>query len=119
MFANTITIGFASGSVTLNRINQDQYSSEYMKRTATKQYTLKIRHNRSKATASRPAYDRHNVELIVKTFQDGDTPEYDTKAYFVMENLPSDDTIEVMDALADWAIATSGSNLTALLGWES
>lgn len=119
MFANTITIGFSSGSVTLNRINQDQYSSEYMKRTATNQYTLKVRHSTSKATASKPAYDRHNVEIIVKTFAVDDTPEYDTKAYFVMEQLPSDDSIEVMDALADWAIATSGANLTALLGWES
>jgi hypothetical protein len=47
--------------------------------------------------------------------------EYHRKIYIVLETLASDGVLVVAeaDAIADWMIATSNSNLEALIGWES
>lgn len=120
MFANTIVLPLPSGNITLVRINQDGYSSEYYFRNATDGYTLKIRHTRVNASAGRSeAYDRHNVELTHVKFAAADVPQYDRKVYFVTENKPGDSAFDEADGLFDYAIATSDAFLKALDGWES
>lgn len=119
MFGNTLVLPHSGGDVTMVKINQDGYSSEYLYRGALSQYRAKIRHTKTKATATRPSYDRHNVEVVETIFEAGDEAEYERKVYIVFETLPEDGDVENIDALADWAIATANSNLDSLVGWES
>lgn len=119
MLGDTFVLPHSGGDITLNKINQDGYSAEYLFRNATHQVVVKVRHTKTKATTSRPSYDRHNVEVVETVFLAGEVAEYQRKAYFVMEQLPTDVDVEYMDALADWAILTVNANLDALMGWES
>lgn len=118
MLGSTFVLGLASGSKTLPLVNQaNDYSAEYYLREAAKSYRVSVRH--SKVTRNGLEYDRHNVEATVTTFATSTTPEVYNKAYFVIELTPGDTYVDVMDALADWSIASTNANLVKLLGWES
>lgn len=119
MFGNTLVLPQAGGDITLVKINQDTYSSEYLFRNTTNQYRARIRHTKVTATATRAAADRHNVEVVKTVFAAGDVPEYEQKVYIVIEHKPGDVPTPLVDALLDWGILTSNVNITSLLGWES
>lgn len=119
MFGDTFVLPHSGGDVTMVKINQDGYSSEYMFRDSTSQYTAKIRHNRTKATSLKPSYDRHNVEITETIFATESVEEFTRKVYVVLELLPNDVDVENADALADWLIASTNANLDSLVGWES
>jgi hypothetical protein len=118
MFGNTLVLTIGGVATTLVKINQDNYGSEYLFKDAVTQVTARIRHTQTSSKNS-PKRDRHNVEVVRIIFADGDEPEETQKAYFVMEQIPSDLSIALMSALATWALASSGANLTSLVGWES
>lgn len=119
MLGNTLVLPQAGGDITLVKINQDQYSSEYLFRNTTTQYRAKIRHTTVSAKGASPAYDRHNFEVVQTVFQAGDVPEYYRKYYFVLELLPGDTSVVLADAVADLSIASSNAFLASLVGWES
>lgn len=120
-FGATLVLPQSGGDITMTKINQDGYSSEYYFRNATDSYRAKVRHstvNRGSKLEPR-LYDRHNVEVVRTTFGVSGAPDTFVKVYFVTEQLPSSTDVILADALFDWAIATSDANLTALLGWQS
>jgi hypothetical protein len=117
MLGSTFVLGLASGSKTLPLVTQDGYAAEYYLRESAKSYRVRVRH--SNVTRNGVEYDRHNVEAVITVFASGAVAEYQETAYFITEQLASDSIVELMDALADWAIASSNANLTKLLGWES
>lgn len=119
MLGNTLVLPQAGGNITLVKINQDSYSSEYLFRDATSQYRARIRHTKTAAKGGKPAYDRHNFEVVQTIFASGEVAEYERKFYFVIEHLPSDTSVALSDAVADLAIATTNAFLVSLLGWES
>lgn len=120
MLGNTFVLPQVGGNITLQLINQDGYSSEYLFKDATGSYRLRIRHTKTSPTASRPAaYDRHNLEVVQTIFAAGAVPEYERKFYFVIEHLPSDTSVALHDAVADKIIETSNALLTGLFGWNS
>lgn len=119
MLGDTFVIPHSSGNITCNKINQDGYSSEYLFRDATHQFVVKVRHSTVNATATLKKRDRHNVEIVQTVFDADPDLVIVRKSYLVIENYVDDVDIECMDALADWAIATSNSNLDALIGWQS
>jgi hypothetical protein len=119
MLGNTLVLPLSSGNVTLIKINQDGYSSEYLFRDATHQYIARIRHTKTKATDTRPSYDRHNFEVVRTVWAAGAVAEYDQKFYFVIEQLPNDVAVIIGDGVADLAIATSNAFLVSLMAWES
>jgi len=121
MLGNTLVLPQAGGDITMVKINQDGYSSEYLFRNSTDQYRAKIRHTKTNANAAtgRAAYDRHNFEVVRTTFAVGDVAEFDRKFYFVIEHVPGDTSVALADAVADLAIATSNAFLNSLMGWES
>lgn len=119
MLGNTLVLPVSGGDVTNVKINQDQYSSEYMFRDTTSQYRCKIRHTRTKAAGGKPAYDRHNFEVVQTVFAAGDVAEFERKFYFVWEHLPQDTSVLLGDAVADLVIASSNAFLVSLKGWES
>jgi hypothetical protein len=119
MLGNTLVLPQVGGDITLVKINQDAYSSEYMFKNSTSEYRARIRHNKTSASNGRPSYDRHNFEVVQTIFAAGDVAEYQRKFYFVWEVLPSETSKDLADAVADLAIASSGAFLTSMLGWES
>jgi len=119
MLGNTLVLPVSGGDITMVKINQDGYSSEYLFRNATHQYRARIRHTKTNATTTRPSYDRHNFEVVRTVFVAGAVAEYEQKFYFVIEQLPGDTSVLIGDAVSDLSIATSNAFLTSLIGWES
>lgn len=120
MLGNTLTLPQVGGDKVLIKINQDQYSSEYLLRESLGEYRAKIRHTKVGPTAARPyEADRHNFEVVHVVFAAGDVAQYERKFYFVMESKPGDTATNLADAVADLMILTSNAFLTALNGWES
>nr|UJQ84891.1 MAG: putative coat protein [Leviviridae sp.] len=123
MIGDTITItmgGFGGDPRVLKKINQDNYSSEYMHRTVTDELVLKVRHAKEKARNGAPALDRHNVVLSQRVFATVDSPERYREFYFVYRVAPGDDLSDANLGplgLSDW-IMTIG-NIDKIAGWES
>jgi hypothetical protein len=119
MLGDTFVLPVTGGDVTLKKIKEEAYSSEYMFRDTTSKYVVKIRHTTVKATPTRPQYDRHNLEAVQTVFAAGSVPEYERKFYFVYEVLPSDTSVLLGNAVSAKAVASSNAILVALLNWES
>lgn len=119
MFGDTLNLTIDETPVSLVKINQDGYSSEYLFRDSEEVIRARIRHTTTRNGGGAGSRDRHNVEVVRTTFETSTNPERIEKAYFVMENSPSESSSGLMVALASWAAATSGSNLVKLENWES
>jgi hypothetical protein len=119
MLGNTLTLPLTGGDVVLVKINQDAYSSEYALRTSTIVWRAKIRHSNVKATATAPAYDRHNFEVVKTTLATDTVPEFYQKFFFVDERKPGDTGVVLADGIADLMIASSNAFLASLVQWES
>lgn len=119
MLGSTFVLGLASGSKTLPQVNPggQRFAGEYYLRETLKDYRVRVRHSTLEVDGQ--TYNRHNVEVTITTFATSTTVETYHKAYFVIELIPNDTSVEPIDALSDWAIATSNSNITKLLGFES
>lgn len=118
-FGATLVVAYGGANKTLNRINQDNYGSEYYLREATIEYRLKIRHSKeSPSKVTGKGFDRHNVELTVTVLATPTTPAIVRQAYSVFRNDGYDDFAEVKKtdkALSD--LLSSGSVIDDLLSW--
>jgi len=122
MFADPQTVTINGTAITFARINQDNYSSEYLARSSSGEQRLKIRNTSYVDKTSKLAFDRHNVELTITVFASGANPSFRRKAYFVIENQVGDtltDPIQTAAGLFAWATAATNANLTKLLNSES
>lgn len=119
MLGNTLVLPLSTGNVTLLKINQDSYSSEYLYKGTLSEYRTKIRHSKTTSTATKPSNDRHNIEVTEVTYATGTAAEFERKVYLVVEQPPSDSSIVNQDGLCDWLIATANVNLISLMNWES
>lgn len=119
MFASPLVLPHADGNISCIRINQDNYGSEYLYRSAVGQVRIKIRHSVKKATAVTVEADRHNVEITQTVYATESTDELTRKVYIVVEQQASDTDVKLVDALADWLIATANANTLSLLSWSS
>lgn len=117
-----VTLGGSGGTArTLTKINQDNFSAEYLGREASglDEIRLRVRHTKETAKNGATALDRHNFVLTQTVFATPTAPEITREFYFVMRALPSDAAASVVDlaeAVTYWATA---ANLGKILGWES
>jgi hypothetical protein len=123
MFSDPQTLTVNVTGKSLVRINQDQYSSEYLLRSATNEFRLKIRNSTYRDKARNVLIDRHNVEFTEVVFPVAPaTLSTVRKTYFVVENQQGDtltDPTYDAAALFNWAIASTNANITKLLNFES
>ena len=120
MLGNTLTLPQVGGDKVLVKISEQNYSSEYLLRSATDEYRARIRHTKVGPTATRPyTADRHNFEVVQTVFAAGGVEQYERKFYFVIETKPGDTATNLADAVADLMILTSNAFLVSLNGWES
>lgn len=123
MLGDTLTVtldGSGGTAVVLNKINQDTYSSEYLKKRTDDEIRVRIKHSKDTVKAGAQAFDRHVVTFEQFSFPTVDKPlGVMRSATLTIRNSPSDAEATVTDlgeALAFWAADT---NLTKLFGWES
>jgi hypothetical protein len=123
MFADPSTVTINAVAKNLVRINQDQYSSEYLLRSATDEIRLRIRNTSYLDKKRNVMIDRHNVELTQTVFPVAPaTLDIVRKGYFVLENQRGDtltDPVNVIAGLMGWATASTNANLNKLVNFES
>lgn len=123
MFADPTTVTIDAVANDLVRINQDQYSSEYLLRSATDEIRLRIRNTSYLDKRRNVMIDRHNVELIQTIFPVAPaTLSVIRKSYVVVENQQGDtldDPVLHTAGLLAWLTASTNANLTKLMNFES
>jgi len=112
-----ITLAVA-GAKSLNKINQDNYGSEFLLRETLVEYRAKVRHSVTKPDANGVVYDRHNFEVVITTFATSTVPEFHEKFYFVQENVRGQTNVDLPDAVADLMIASTDAFLVKLNTWQ-
>lgn len=122
MLGDTFTVPHADGDIVCVKINQDGYSSEYLKRDSGGLFetSVRVRHTVVTGKNGAPDRERHNVEFTQTVYATESEDEFQRKVYVVFEQLSSDGDWKLTDALADWlASGGIGANILKLVGWES
>lgn len=117
----TVTVGGSGGAANVcSKIQESGYSSEYLKKNATDEVRVRVRHLKETAAAGKTPLDRHNVVFTQYVYPTEAKPLGVTReVQLIIRNDPTDavaDVTNMGEALAFWA--TSG-NLDKLFGWES
>lgn len=90
-FGSTLTVTVNAVAKVLNRINQDNYGSEYFLRSSTEMYRMKIRHQKESPNADGIVIDRHNAELTHTVFGTGGNPDTVRVCYVILRVPENDD----------------------------
>jgi len=121
MFADPIVVTINAVAKNLIRINQDQYSSEYLLKETTGEYRLRIR-NTSYLDKSRgsKSVERHNIELIYSIYPVSPAI-FPTirKDYHVFEVDTGDDNALMAKLVAGLSAFVTEANATKMLNYES
>lgn len=118
MLGDTITITVNAVAKALKKINQDNFSAEYLLKETTGEYRLKIRHSKEKALIRGENMERHNVELSYTFYGVSPDDGYQTIVSTTLRNAERISGVEVdqlSDGLADFVKAQG----VLLVGWES
>lgn len=121
MFPDTVTVTVNAIAKVLTRINQDGYTSEYILRTSTNEYRLKLRNTfyMDKTRGGRRV-DRHNVEFIETVFPVAPALVATIrKVYTVIENDQQDDSVQVSYHAAGLNAWLGQPTILRLTNWES
>lgn len=123
MLGDTLTVtldGSGGTAVVTNKINQDSYTAEYLKKRTTDEIRVRVRHSKDTVRAGSQPFDRHVVTFEQFLYPTEAKPLGVLRSIsLTIRNDPSDDEAGVTDlgeALTFWA---SDANLTKLFGWES
>lgn len=122
MFGDTLTInnGGAGGSpAVMNKINQDNYSAEYLTRSSAAEWRFKIRHAKEGAKAGALERERHVAELSLKVYATDTTPEYNRSMVVTCRHDVGDDPALVSDVYEGMAEWLTEANFGKILGWQS
>lgn len=123
MFADPLTVTVNGAAKALVRINQDQYSSEYLLRSTTNEYRLRLK-NQSYLDKKRGVMiDRHTIDLTETVFPVAPaTLSTVRKTYTVIENQQGDtltDPTNIASALFAYLTSSSNAAITKLMNFES
>lgn len=123
MFVDPAALTINGVGKNLVRINQDKYSSEFLLRTATDEFRLKIRNTTYLDKSRGVNIDRHNAELVHTVFPVAPaTLSSVRKTYVVIENQQGDTLLDptyVAAGLLGFLTASSNANITKMLNFES
>lgn len=117
--------GQVSDAVTVRKVSDEAYGSEYRYRFSDGEHTLKVRNTVEKATAAKPQMNRHNVEMTYNRFADeaNGIPAATFQAYLVCR-YPSSEAGDEAKALA-YALSyyitgsSSAANFLKIFNFES
>jgi phage tail sheath gpL-like len=115
MLGDTITLVHNAGSKVLVKVNQDNYSAEYLLRESLTMFKAKVYHSTVKSNGHR----RHGIELRETTFAAGEVPEFERLTYLITQSKESDANYDLTDSLADFLLVSSNANLIKIIGDQS
>lgn len=118
MFANTLTITIDGVANILTRVNQDNYGSTYVKKTATDSMTLQFRNNTESAKEKLNSVDRHNMFFEHVVYATPTVPEKTYTMSAVMRLTHISDPA-YLDKLAAGFITLLSAQKAGLIAWES
>lgn len=113
-----LVLSINGNSKSLNRINQDNYGSEFLLTESLAEYRAKVRHSKLKPDRNGIAYCNHNFEIVITTYATESTPESYEKFYFNMIRKPGVVDVDLPDAVADLMIASTDAFLLKLNTWQ-
>lgn len=119
MFSDTLTVTINGAAKALVRINQDGYSSEYLLREDTGEFSLRLRNTSYVRKGDSVKVDRHNVELIHTIYGAEPGSTITRKAYLVFENDRGDPLADFEDFVTGMIGFVIPANVSKLLNWES
>lgn len=116
----TATLGGSGGTaVVTSKINEGNYSAEYLKKRATDEVTVRVRHSKDTVKAGTQLFDRHNVLFEQYVYPTEAKPlGVRRQVQLIIRNDPTDteaDIVNLAEALTYWA---DSANLGKLFGWE-
>jgi hypothetical protein len=117
----TVTLGGSGGTARVcNKINQYNYSSEYLNQGTGDEVRVKVRHTKENPGSDGRKLDRHNVEITQTVYAVPDTsPEYRRVVSYTVRNFPDDTAADVVDVGEAMSYIMDDTLLTGLNGWES
>ena len=123
-FGSTVTITINSVAKVLNRVSDSEpYSSEYMLRSSTDEYRVKIRHVHLDPKGIEPlarGVDRHVVEFTHVTFATATTREIRRRLSTLMELQGADDVAAAsLDFMGVLAYLNNTTRVDDQLAWLS
>jgi hypothetical protein len=122
-FTDPATITIAGSGKALVRVKTDEYSSEYLLRSATEEYRLNIRNTSYPDKKRGVTIDRHNAELVHTIFPVAPaTLSTVRKSYVVIENQRGDTLTDPLNdavGLLSFLTASSAANIAKMLNQES
>lgn len=120
MFADPSVVTINAVAKNLVRINQDQYSSEYMLRSSTNEYRLSIRNTSYLDKKRGVMIDRHNFELKETVFPVAPaTLSVVRKTYVVIENQQGDTLTDPTKHAVGLLAFLTEANITKAMNFES
>jgi hypothetical protein len=120
MFTDPAVVTVNAVAKNLVRINQDRYSSEYLLRSSTDEFRLRIRNSSRTEKATGIRIDRHNVELTHTLFAVAPaTRSYKRFAYVVFENQEGDTLTDPQYVTSALLAFLTAANITKLMNLES
>lgn len=124
MFGDTLTVtldGAGGTARVCNKINQDQYSAEYLNRISTDEIRVKIRHSKESAkpsTGELYPVERHNVLITQTVFATPSATEKFREISFTIRNRPDDAVLDVTNLGEAMCYFLTDTNLDKLYTWE-
>ena len=123
MFADPAVVTINGVAKSLQRINQDGYSSEYLLRSPTEEFRLNVRNSTYLPKGTTRKVHRHNIELIHTVFPVAPAVESTVrKTYAVIENQQGDtlaDPTNVAAGIFAFLTASTNANITKMMNFES
>lgn len=120
MFADPLSVTINGVAKSLNKINQDGYSSEYLLRTALDEYRLTLKSQTRFDKQRQVNIDRHTAQLTHTVFPVAPaTLSTVRKVYSVIENQQGDTLVDPQYVSSGLFAFLSAANITKLLNFES
>ena len=119
MIGDTITVTYNTVATVLDKINQDNYSSEFYKRSALEEMRVRVRHQNESVVSGKPAMERHLVELTRTVFATATVPQRTYQAYteIRLEKGSDPDAAELLTAAL--CGLESAAFIDKVVGWQS
>jgi hypothetical protein len=119
-FGATLTITVNAVAKVLNRINQDNYGSEYYLRATLDEYRVKIRHSKESPQADGRQFDRHNIEVTHTVFATSTVPEIKRINSYTNRTLANDSITDAGYLFAGFVDYVDNATVQGdLLTWQS
>lgn len=120
MIGDTITVTYNTVATVLDKINQDNYSSEYYKRGALEEMRVRVRHQNESVTSGKPvAFERHLVELTRTVYATSTTPERVYQVYTVIRLQKGSDPDAAELLVSALCGLESATFIDKVVGWQS